>query len=127
MLIGLTHTEITQLAFIRSLGRFFVETERINNYALNEEYTINELYQLVYPTWSFARIELETFPLKIILDIILAENALVDFDHWTKKLPAAHFDSEAFSNASRRILKIRRISMNCLLNFPLNIFEKFSY
>ena len=56
------------------------------------------------------KVLLETYPLKSILDTILAENALVDVDQWTKKLPAAHFDSEAFSNASRRIIKIRRIS-----------------
>jgi hypothetical protein len=35
---------------------------------------------------------------------------MVDMDRWTKKLPAAHFDSEAFSNGSRRMIKIRQIS-----------------
>jgi hypothetical protein len=102
---------MTQLAFIRSLARFLFETKAIkDNYDSTEEYTVDQLYQLIHPSWTMEKIELETYPLKSILDIVLAENALVDFDHWTKKLSAAHFDSEAFANGSRRILKIRRIS-----------------
>jgi hypothetical protein len=108
LLTGITHTEITQLGFVRSLTRFLFETKAIHEH---EEYTIDQLYQLMYPTWSIKKLQLQIYPLKSILDTILAENALVDFDRWTKKLPTAHFDSEAFANGSRRILKIRRISM----------------
>jgi hypothetical protein len=101
---------MTQAAFIRSLGRFLFDTKAINDYDSTKEYTVDQLYQLIHPTWPMEKIELQTYPLKSILDIILSENALVDFDHWTKKLSAAHFDSEAFANGSRRILKIRRTS-----------------
>ena len=109
-LSGLTHTEITQLGFLRSLARFLFETKAINNYNHDDEYTIDQLYELMNPTWNNEKLHVQTYPLKSILDTILAENALVDFDRWTKKLSAAHFDSEAFANASRRIIKIRRIS-----------------
>jgi hypothetical protein len=112
LLIGVTHTEITQLGFIRSLARFLSETKAIQNYDTNTEYTIDQLYELINPSWDNEDIQIQTYPLKKILDTVLAENALVDFDPWTKKLPAAHFDSEAFVNASRRIMKIRRTSTN---------------
>ncbi len=108
--IGITHTEMTQSAFIRSLGRFLFETKAIDDYDPTKEYTIDQLYQSMYPTWTMEEIERQTYPLKSILDIILSENAAVDFDQWTKKLSAAHFDSEAFMNGSRRILQIRRTS-----------------
>ena len=109
--IGITHTEITQIAFVRSLARYLLETKAINKYEINnKEYTIDELYRLTYPKWSTEKLHIQSYPLKSILDTLLAENAMVDMDRWTKKLPAAHFDSEAFSNASRRMIKIRQIS-----------------
>ena len=108
----MTHTEITQLGFIRSLARYLSETKSIKDYDAKTEYTVDELYELINPSWDENDILVQTYPLKKILDIILAENALVDFDSWTKKLPAAHFDSEAFVNGSRRIMKLRRTSTN---------------
>lgn len=45
----------------------------------------------------------------------MTQTVLVDFNSTTKKLSAAHFDSEAFSNASRRILQFESIS-NLLKN-----------
>jgi len=111
ILIGITHTEITQIAFVRSLARYLLETKAINKYEIkNTEYTIDELYRLTYPKWSTEKLHIQSYPLKSILDTLLVENALVDMDRWTKKLSAAHFDSEAFSNASRRMIKIRKIS-----------------
>jgi hypothetical protein len=65
---------------------------------------------MTYPNWSREKRHIQSYPLKSVLDTILVENALVDIDQSTKKLPAAHFDSEAFRNASRRMIKIRRIS-----------------
>jgi hypothetical protein len=111
ILIGITHTDITQIAFVRSLARYLLETKAINKYEIkNTEYTIDELYRLTYPKWSTEKLHIQSYPLKSILDTLLVENALVDMDRWTKKLSAAHFDSEAFSNASRRMIKIRKIS-----------------
>ena len=40
----------------------------------------------------------------------MTHNTLVDFDSSTKKLSAAHFDSEAFLNGSRRIRQFRGTS-----------------
>ncbi len=111
ILIGITHTDITQIAFVRSLARYLLETKAINKYEIKDtEYTIDELYRLTYPKWSTEKLHIQSYPLKSILDTLLVENALVDMDRWTKKLSAAHFDSEAFSNASRRMIKIRKIS-----------------
>ncbi|CAF4276509.1 unnamed protein product, partial [Rotaria magnacalcarata] len=103
-MIGITHTEITQQAFIRSLARYFLDTHAIRTQEIyhSQEFTIDELYHLAYPHWTTKQVRQRSYPLKSILDAILAENGLVDFDAWTKKLPAAHFDSEAFSNGSRR-------------------------
>lgn len=110
-LLGVTHTEITQVAFLRCLARYLLETKAIHKYEINHrEYTIDELYRMTYPQWSNEKLHIHSYPLKSILDTILAENAMVDMDRWTKKLPAAHFDSEAFRNASRRLMKIRQIS-----------------
>ena len=108
---GITHTEITQIAFVRTLARYLLETKALQKYEVeNQEYTIDELYALTYSDWSKEKLHLQTYPLKSVLDTLLVENAMVDIDQWTKKLPAAHFDSEAFSNASRRMIKMRRIS-----------------
>ncbi len=109
--IGTTHTEITQIAFVRCLARYLLETKAIKKYEINnKEYTIDELYRLTYPDWSTEKLHIHSYPLKSILDTLLSENAMVDMDAWTKKLPAAHFDSEAFSNASRRMIKMRQKS-----------------
>jgi hypothetical protein len=111
LFIGITHTEITQIAFLRSLARYFLETKAIHKYEINnKEYTIDELYRLTYPHWSNEKLHIQSYPLKSILDTLLVENAMVDMDRATKKLPAAHFDSEAFRNASRRMIKIRQTS-----------------
>jgi hypothetical protein len=39
----------------------------------------------------------------------MTNDALVDFDEKTRHVSAAHFDDEAFVNASRRILQFRQI------------------
>ncbi|CAF3859616.1 unnamed protein product, partial [Rotaria sp. Silwood1] len=70
------------------------------------------LYKLAYPEYNQVQVELYSLPLKFILDFVMTENALVDFDSKTKKLSAAHFDSEAFINGSRRILRLRQIVVN---------------
>jgi len=118
--LGITHTEITQLGFIRSLARFFYDTRiRPNNNnggTINEqtyfstEYTIDDLYKLAYPSYSQTQIEFYSLPLKFILDVVMTHNTLVDFNSFTKKLSAAHFDSEAFLNGSRRIRQFRETS-----------------
>ncbi|UJR36871.1 hypothetical protein I4U23_029584 [Adineta vaga] len=114
---SITHTEITQIAFVRSLARYLLETKAIQKYEIeNKEYTIDELYTLTYPDWSEEKLHIQTYPLKSILDTLLVENAMVDIDRSTKKLPAAHFDSEAFSNASRRMIKMRQIIINDVKN-----------
>lgn len=118
IIIGITHTEITQIAFLRSLARYLLETKAVHKYEIqNKEYTIDELYRMTYPHWSNEKLHIQSYPLKSILDTLLSENALVDMDRATKKLPAAHFDSEAFSNASRRMIKIRQISKRIILFF----------
>ncbi|CAF0781140.1 unnamed protein product, partial [Rotaria sordida] len=122
---SVTHTEITQQAFIRSLARYFIDTHSIRSQDINknQEYTIDELYWLAYPHWTTQQEHQRTYPLKSILDTILSENGLVDFDAWTKKLPAAHFDSEAFSNGSRRIIKLRQRIINDALAKKKNLTE----
>lgn len=120
MSLGITHTQITQYGFIRSLARFFYDTRiRPNNNnegTVNEqdystqEHTIDELYKLAYPKYNKALIKFHSLPLKLILDSIMIQNVLVDFNLTTEKLSAAHFDNEAFLHGSRRILKFRQIS-----------------
>lgn len=117
---GITHSEITQIAFVRSLARYLLETKAIDKYEIkNKEYTIDQLYRMTYPTWSAEKLHIHSYPLKSIVDTILVENAMVDMDQYTKKLPAAHFDSEAFRNASRRMIKIRTTSKSSLVLDPL--------
>jgi len=115
---SITHTEITELGFIRSLARFFYDTRiRPNNNngdTVNEaeyfitEHTIDDLYKLAYPEYNAAQIMLYSLPLEFNLDYIMTYNVLVDFNPNTKTLPAAHFDSEAFINSSKRILQLRK-------------------
>ena len=117
---GITHTEITQTGSIRTLARYFYDTRirpnKNNGNTVNEqkyfteEHTIDDLYRLAHPEYSEAEVQLYSLPLKFILDNIMTQNALVDFNSKTKKLSAAHFDSEAFKNGSRRILQLRAIS-----------------
>ena len=107
------------MAFVRTLARHLLETKATQKYEIeNQEYTIDELYALTYPDLSEEELHLQTYPLKSVLDTLLVENAMVDMDKWTKKLPAAHFDSEAFSNASRRMIKMRQISKVFSSDFP---------
>jgi hypothetical protein len=120
IVIGITHTEITQRGFIRSLARFFYDTRihpnNNNGGTVNEqeyfttEHTIDDLYKLGHPEYSQEQITLYSLPLKLILDSVMTQNALTDFKSDTKKLSAAHFDSEAFMNGSRRIRQFRAIS-----------------
>ncbi|CAF2962008.1 unnamed protein product, partial [Rotaria sp. Silwood2] len=119
---SITHTEITQAGFIRCLARFFYDTRiKPNNNNGNtvneqtyftEQHTVDDLYKLAYPQYNEVQLELHSLPLKFVLDFVMTENALVDFDLRTKKLSAAHFDSEAFINGSRRILQLRQIVVN---------------
>ncbi|CAF4915776.1 unnamed protein product [Rotaria sp. Silwood1] len=119
---SITHTEITQAGFIRCLARFFYDTRihpnNNNGHTVNEKeyftnaHTIDDLYKLAYPAYSQAQVELYSLPLKLVLDFVMTSNALVDFDPKTKKLSAAHFDSEAFINGSRRILRLRKTVVN---------------
>ncbi|CAF1165865.1 unnamed protein product [Adineta steineri] len=122
---SITHTEITQIAFVRSLARYLLEIKAIHKYEINNntEYSIDDLYELTYPEWSKEKLHIQTYPLKSVLDTLLVENAFVDIDKWTKKLPAAHFDSEAFSNASRRMIKIRKIIINDVLNTTKDLIQ----
>jgi hypothetical protein len=114
---GITHAEITQLAVIRSLARFFFDTRLFANDTnatfVNEEayfateYTIDDLYELAHPEYNAFELTSCSLPLKFIVDSMITENALVDFDDSTRKVSAAHYDDEAFINASRRILQFR--------------------
>jgi len=116
LIVGITHTEITEVGFIRSLARFFYDTRIKSNGIINEqeyfnfEYTVDDLYKVAYPTYSEKQLLLYSLPFKFILDSIMIQNVLVDFNPNTKKLSSAHFDSEAFINSSRRILQLRQIS-----------------
>lgn len=117
--LGLTHSEITGLGFVRSLARYLYETQIFQSRSnssqpisdeefLTTKYTINDLYKLAHPELDRFDIELYTLPVKFILDTLMTQNVLVDFNPKTKKLSAAHFDSEAFLNGSRRILRLRQ-------------------
>jgi hypothetical protein len=113
------------MGFIRSLARYFYETairaqtnQNSSSKGNNDDdeaffttrHTIDDLYELVYPQYDRLEIQLYSLPLKFIVDTMMTHNVRVDFDSHTKKLSAAHFDSEAFANGSRRIVKLRRIS-----------------
>ena len=116
--IGITHAEITEAGFIRSLARFFYETRFSVNATrrvqteeyFTTEYTIDDLYEIAYPEFNALQAEFYSLPLKFVLDMIMTKNVLMDFDPNTKKLAAAHFDGEAFTNSSRRILQARQLS-----------------
>lgn len=105
---------------IRSLAKYFYDTKLAakngTKGAVNEkdyfstEFTIDELYALVYSNASFAQLQRIALPLKFALDAIMTSNVLMDFNPATKRLAAAHFDCESFTNASRRILKTRQLS-----------------
>lgn len=114
---GITHVDITELGFIRSLARYFYDTRfasssvtlisiNLDDY-FTKQHTIDSLYKLAFPDYNAVQLAFYSLPLKFTLDFIMTQNALVDFEPQTKILSAAHFDSEAFMNGSRRILKLR--------------------
>lgn len=115
---------MTQLGFIQSLMRFFLDKEvdskdvdRIQK--IQGQHTIDELYQLVFPSWSSSRVKLYSYPLKRIIDLMQVKNALVDLSSATKKLPSAHFDSESFLESNRRIIGLRNQGKQRLSNHSL--------
>jgi hypothetical protein len=118
LFLGITHAEITQQGITRSLARYFYDT-RLNSNHTNEnsvnegtyfstEYTVDDLYGLAYPKFDSFEIALYSLPFKLVLDTIMTQDVLVDFDDNTKKVSSAHYDSEAFVNSSRRILQFRQ-------------------
>jgi hypothetical protein len=115
---GITHTEMVQLGFIRSLARFFLDTQtrtKSSNNADNfkAQHTIDELYQLAHPDWTNDQVKLYSYPLKSIIDRIQVRDALVDLNPLTKNLPSAHFDSESFVESNDRIIELRKKSKDC--------------
>ncbi|CAF2153694.1 unnamed protein product [Rotaria magnacalcarata] len=128
---SITHTEITQLAVIRSLARFFFDTRLFANDTnatfVNEEayftaeHTIDDLYELAHPEYNAFELISCSLPLKFIVDSMITENALVDFDYSTRKVAAAHYDNEAFINASRRILQFRERIINNINNISQDL------
>lgn len=108
---GITHTEISQLGFIRSLAQYFLDTKNGSNINVDElkrEHTIDELFQIIHPAWNSEQLKLNTFPLKITVDKIQVQNALVDLEPETKDLPTAHFDAESFVTSNRRVMNLRK-------------------
>jgi hypothetical protein len=115
---GITHTEMVQLGFMRSLARFFLDTQtrnkRINSVDnFKSQHTIDELYQLAHPDWTSDRVLLYSYPLKSIVDRMQVRDALVDLNPLTKNLPSAHFDSESFVESNRRIIELRKQGRDC--------------
>jgi hypothetical protein len=116
---GITHTDMVQLGFIRSLARFFLDTQanqkkNIDADSLKSQHTIDELYQLAHPDWSSDQVKLYSYPLKSIIDQIQVRDALVDLNPATKNLPSAHFDSESFVESNQRIINLRKKSKNII-------------
>jgi hypothetical protein len=106
---------MVQLGFIRSLARFFLDTQtndkkNIDADKLKSDHTIDELYQLVHPDWSKDQVKLYSYPLKSVIDKIQVRDALVDLNPETKDLPTAHFDSESFVESNQRIMDLRKKS-----------------
>ncbi|CAF0768760.1 unnamed protein product [Adineta steineri] len=109
---SITHTELVQLGFIRSLTRFFLDAQiqsksSIDVESFKAEHTIDELYQLAHPDWTNDQVKLYSYPLKSIIDKIQVRDALVDLNPSTKNLPSAHFDSESFKESNDRIIQLR--------------------
>lgn len=108
------------MALIRSVARYLYDTRirsrNINGTIIKEqdyftvEHTIDDLFELAYPYLSELDASLQALPLKYTIDSIMVQNVLMDFNHATNRLSAAHFDNEAFVNASRRILQARQTS-----------------
>ncbi|CAF4586109.1 unnamed protein product, partial [Rotaria socialis] len=95
---SITHTEIVQLGFMRSLAQYFLDTQngsKIKPDDLRQENTLDELFRIVHLNWKSEQVKLNTFPLKLAIDTIQVQNALVDLEAATKDLPTAHFDAEA--------------------------------
>ena len=104
---------MAQLGFIRSLARYFLDTtpnsdKKININSLKTDHTIDELYQIIHPDWTFDQVQLYSYPLKSVIDQIQVRDALVDLNPDTKDLPSAHFDSESFVESNRRIINLRK-------------------
>ncbi|CAF0955800.1 unnamed protein product [Adineta steineri] len=123
---SITHTEITQLGFIRTLCRYLYDTRIVpnKNNTVNanpqdyfaKQHTIDDCYKLAHPEYSDAQVTLYTGPMKFVLDLVMTHNALVDFDPKTKKLSSAHCDSEAFPNCSRRIIQLKKTVVDDVRN-----------
>ncbi|CAF3583032.1 unnamed protein product [Rotaria sp. Silwood1] len=114
---SITHTDIVQFGFIRSLAQFFIDTKTQEKATFNIEdfkrdHTIDDLYQLAHPDWTKDKVNLYSYPLKSIIDKIQVRNALVDLNPSTKNLPSAHFDSESFNESNHRIMRLRKKDTN---------------
>ena len=115
---GITHTEQAQLGFIRSLTRFFLDSQNgkgENTDKFQGEHTIDQLYQIVHPDWTNEQVKLHTYPLKKIIDTFQMTDALVDLSPSTKNLPSAHFDSESFAESNHRLMQLRKKSKSMFL------------
>lgn len=102
---------MVQLGFIRSLARYFFDTVSTNTKNINqlkEDHTIDELYEIIHPDWTFDQVKLYSYPLKSVIDQIQVRDALVDINPDTKDLTSAHFDSESFVESNRRIITLRK-------------------
>ncbi|CAF0737973.1 unnamed protein product [Adineta steineri] len=91
---SITHTELVQLGFIRSLTRFFLDAQIQSKSSIDvenfkAEHTIDELYQLAHPDWTND------------------QRCSVDLNPSTKNLPSTHFDSESFKESNDRIIQLR--------------------
>ncbi|CAF5104981.1 unnamed protein product, partial [Rotaria magnacalcarata] len=76
---SITHTEIVQLGFIRSLAQYFLDTQngsKIKPDDFRQENTLDALFQIVHPNWKSEQLKLNTFPLKLAIDTIQVQNAL---------------------------------------------------
>ncbi|CAM2714590.1 unnamed protein product [Rotaria socialis] len=108
---SITHTEIVQLGFIRSLAQYFLYTQnesKIKPDDVRQENTLDELFRIVHLNWKSEQVKLNTFPLKLAIDTIQVQNALVDLETATKDLPTAHFDAESFVASNRRVMDLRK-------------------
>ena len=125
-MIGITHAEITEIAFIRSVARFFYDTRihlinQNHSKSVNEEeyftneYNVDDIYELAYPEYNSLQVAFYSLPLKFIIDSVITQNILVDFDDETKQISAAHFDSEQFVESSKRILRLRQSSKRLII------------
>ncbi|CAF1359667.1 unnamed protein product [Adineta ricciae] len=121
---SITHTEQAQLGFIRSLTRFFLDSQNEkgeNTDKFQGEHTIDQLYQIVHPDWTNEQVKLHSYPLKRIVDTFQMTDALVDLSPSTKNLPAAHFDSESFAESNHRLMQLRKKIVDDANNPTINL------